>query len=99
MRERARDGLESYIDRLGPFLGGYPHFSKYYDVIGFSLILNQYVRMQWGKGAWGTEVDAGWWEVKICAMEDERVSVILKGKMIQVSQLRLLSVFESHSSQ
>lgn len=53
MRERARDGLESYIDRLGPFLGGYPHFSKYYDVIGFSLILNQYVRMQWGKGAWG----------------------------------------------
>ncbi|OXG72558.1 eukaryotic translation initiation factor 2-alpha kinase [Cryptococcus neoformans Gb118] len=35
------------------------------------------------KTAWGTEVDAGWWEVKICAMEDERVSVILKGKMIQ----------------
>ncbi|EAL17471.1 hypothetical protein CNBM1630 [Cryptococcus deneoformans B-3501A] len=35
------------------------------------------------KTAWGTEVDAGWWEVKICAMEDERVNVILKGKMVQ----------------
>ncbi|KAL0241915.1 hypothetical protein I308_106089 [Cryptococcus tetragattii IND107] len=35
------------------------------------------------KTAWGTEVESGWWEVKICAIEDERVSVILKGKMVQ----------------
>ncbi|ODN77808.1 hypothetical protein L202_04931 [Cryptococcus amylolentus CBS 6039] len=35
------------------------------------------------KTAWGTEVDGGWWEVKICGLEDERVSVILKGKMTQ----------------
>ncbi|KIY32862.1 PEK/GCN2 protein kinase [Cryptococcus gattii E566] len=35
------------------------------------------------KTAWGTEVESGWWEVKICAIEDERVNVILKGKMIQ----------------
>ncbi|WVF67821.1 hypothetical protein IAT40_002582 [Kwoniella sp. CBS 6097] len=35
------------------------------------------------KTAWGTEVDAGWWEMTIRSMEDERVSVMLKGKMIQ----------------
>nr|ODN99778.1 PEK/GCN2 protein kinase [Cryptococcus depauperatus CBS 7855] len=35
------------------------------------------------KTAWGTEVDGGWWEVRICGMEDERVNVILQGKMIQ----------------
>ncbi|WVQ86282.1 hypothetical protein IAT38_008450 [Cryptococcus sp. DSM 104549] len=35
------------------------------------------------KTAWGTEVDGGWWEMKICGMDDPRVSVILKGKMVQ----------------
>nr|XP_019050908.1 PEK/GCN2 protein kinase [Kwoniella bestiolae CBS 10118]OCF29838.1 PEK/GCN2 protein kinase [Kwoniella bestiolae CBS 10118] len=34
------------------------------------------------KTAWGTELDGGWWEVTIKSMEDERVSVILRGKMI-----------------
>ncbi|WRT70924.1 uncharacterized protein IL334_007923 [Kwoniella shivajii] len=33
------------------------------------------------KTAWGTELDAGWWEVTIKSIEDERVSVILRGKM------------------
>ncbi|OCF45594.1 PEK/GCN2 protein kinase [Kwoniella heveanensis CBS 569] len=36
------------------------------------------------KTAWGTEVDAGWWEMTIRSLKDERVSVILKGKMIQL---------------
>ncbi|WVR08793.1 hypothetical protein IAU60_005851 [Kwoniella sp. DSM 27419] len=34
------------------------------------------------KTAWGTELDAGWWEVTTRGMEDPRVSVILRGKMI-----------------
>ncbi|OCF54570.1 PEK/GCN2 protein kinase [Kwoniella mangroviensis CBS 10435] len=34
------------------------------------------------KTAWGTELDGGWWEVTIKSMQDERVSVVLKGKMI-----------------
>nr|XP_019007722.1 PEK/GCN2 protein kinase [Kwoniella pini CBS 10737]OCF46503.1 PEK/GCN2 protein kinase [Kwoniella pini CBS 10737] len=34
------------------------------------------------KTAWGTELDGGWWEVTVKSMEDERVSVILRGKMI-----------------
>ncbi|WWC92548.1 uncharacterized protein L201_007507 [Kwoniella dendrophila CBS 6074] len=33
------------------------------------------------KTAWGTEVDGGWWEVTIKSMEDERVCVVLRGKM------------------
>ncbi|WWC65005.1 uncharacterized protein I303_107619 [Kwoniella dejecticola CBS 10117] len=34
------------------------------------------------KTAWGTELDGGWWEVTVKSMEDDRVRVILRGKMI-----------------
>jgi hypothetical protein len=32
-------------------------------------------------------VDEGWWEVKLCARDDERVEIILRGKLTKASSV------------
>ena len=50
------------------------------------------------KTAWGTEGEAGWWEIRLKGREDERVAVTLRGRLTKASHPVLGSTDDSRNT-